>query len=132
LSAAAGEREADDRAGCKPIIEAGGAARGACGKVVAADRDRITGGAVAAAIARTPHAPALLEAWRFRRLFQYFRVGERDVVAQLLALGGKADRAPAEGLASAIDEGIEHDAEELVGQLERRLLRPGRCFARQL
>jgi hypothetical protein len=99
---------------------------------VAADGDRITGGAVAAAIARTPHAPALLEAWRFRRLFQYFRVGERDVVAQLLALRGKADRAPAEGLASAINERIEHDIEELVGELERSLLRTSRRLARQL
>src|SRR5262249_61168787 len=32
---------------------------------------------------------------------------------------------------AAIDEGVEHDAEELVGQLERALLRAGRRLARE-
>src|SRR2546430_12606891 len=31
----------------------------------------------------------------------------------------------------AVDERIEHDAEDLVGQLERRLLRAGRSFPRE-
>src|SRR5215472_4398143 len=121
--AAAGEREAHHRAGREAVIEPGRAACRRGGKIVAADHRGIAAGAIAAAVARAPRAPALLEA---RRLFQYLCVGEGDVVGQLCALGRKADRGAAERVASAVNEGIEHDAEELVGELERALLRAGR------
>src|SRR5262249_16680330 len=84
------------------------------------------------AVARPPPAPALLEAWRRRRRFQYLCISERDVVGQLCALRRKADGAATERVASAVDERIEHDAEELVGKLERALLRAGRGLAGEL
>ena len=98
---------------------------------MAADHRRIADGAVAAAIAAAPHAPALLEGRRLRRRLEQLGVGERDVVGQLFALGRKAERRAAgpRDAVAAVDERIEHDAEELVGQLERRLLRAGRGFA---
>src|SRR5262249_61949932 len=48
--------------------------------------------------------------------------------------GGNAARAATADAAervAAVDEGIEHDAEELVGELERDLLAAGRRFARE-
>ena len=50
------------------------------------------------------------------------------------ALGREADRGPAEpGRAvAAVDEGIEHQPEELVGHLERDLLAAGGGLAREL
>jgi hypothetical protein len=99
---------------------------------VAADNRRIPTGAVAPAIARAPHAPALLERLLLRGLFEELCVSERDVLGQFFARGRKADgAATAADAAAAVDEGIEHDAEELVGELERALLRAGRSFARQ-
>jgi hypothetical protein len=44
--------------------------------------------------------------------------------------GRKADGAAANRVAAPIDERIEHDVKELVGELERALLRAGRRFAR--
>ena len=48
--------------------------------------------------------------------------------------GAKRERGPAGagGAAAAIDEGIEHQPEELVGHLERDLLAAGRGFAGEL
>src|SRR5262249_50851616 len=50
------------------------------------------------------------------------------------ALGGKAERrmVGAADAAAAIDEGIEHHVQELVGELEGDLLRAGRGFAGKL
>src|SRR5262249_21568524 len=96
----------------------------------------------AAAIACPPHPPALPPPkpppacgggkGGGRRL-EHLGVSKRDVVGQVFALGRKAERAAAAGAerVAAVDEGIEHDAEELVCQLERRLLRAGRRFARE-
>src|SRR5262249_30720086 len=75
-------------------------------------------------------APALLEAWRLRRLLQQLGIGEREVLGQLFALRRKSDGATI-NLVPAVDERIEHDAEKLVGQLERHLLAAGRSFARE-
>ena len=57
------------------------------------------------------------------RRLHHLRIGERDVVGQQLALGREAERraARAADAAPAIDERIEHQAEELVHQLEARL-----------
>jgi hypothetical protein len=66
---------------------------------------------------------------RLRRLFQYLGVSERDVLRQLFARGRKTDGAATTDAASAVDEGIEHDAEELVGELKPNLLRAGRGFS---
>jgi hypothetical protein len=113
------------------IVEPGGAARRARGKIVAAHHQRIAGGAVRAAITRAPHAPALLEDWRLRRRLEHLGISERDVVGQLFALRRKAERRDvgAAEPGAAVDEGIEHDAEELIRQLERTLLAAGRGFA---
>src|SRR5262249_5978049 len=129
--AAPGEGKAPPGAGRGAVIEPGRAARRRGGEIVAADHRGIAGGAVRAAVARAPRAPALLEAWRLRRRFQYLCISERDVVRQLCALRRKPDRGAAERVASAVDERIEHDAEELVAELERALLRAGRRFARE-
>ena len=103
------------------VVEPGRAAGRARGKVVAADHREIAGRAVAGAIARAPHAPTLLEGgWLGRRLEQ-LGIGEGDVVRQLFALGRKADGTATVDRVAAIDEGVEHDAEELVRQLERAL-----------
>ena len=112
-------------------IEAGGAARGAGGKIMAAVNGTIASRAVAAAIARPPHAPRLLEVGRLGRRLEDLAVRERDVVGQFLPLGRKADGAAVIHVASAIDERIEHDVEELIGELKAGLLRPGRRFARK-
>jgi hypothetical protein len=125
IGAAAREREANDRARREAIIEPGRAARRARGKIVAAHHREIACAAIAGAIACAPHAPALLEAWRLRRLFQYLCISERNVVGQLFALGRKADRGATERVAAHVDEGIEHHVEELVGELEADLLRAG-------
>jgi hypothetical protein len=53
---------------------------------------------------------------RLRRLFQYLCISERDVLGQLCARGRKADGAATADAASAVDEGIEHDAEELMAE----------------
>src|SRR5262249_47526065 len=74
IGAAAGEREAHHGARREAIVEPGGAARGARRQIVAADHGHVAGRAVAAAIARPPHAPALLEARWLGRLFQYLRI----------------------------------------------------------
>src|SRR5262249_7678959 len=51
----------------------------------------------------------------------------------LLAVGRKAEGGTTgpRGAAPAVDEGIEHDAEELIGELKRRLLAAGRSLARE-
>src|SRR5262249_7961836 len=59
IGAAAGEREAHHRAGRETIIKPRRAARRARGKVMAADHPHVAGGAIPAALPRTPHAPAL-------------------------------------------------------------------------
>jgi hypothetical protein len=109
------------------IVEPGHAARRARRKIVAADHRGIAAGAVGAAIARSPRAPALLEARRLRWRLEHLGVAERDVVRQRFALGRKAQRGAgrAGNAASAVNEGIEHDAEELVRHLKCALLRPG-------
>jgi hypothetical protein len=68
---------------------------------------------------------------RLRRRLDYLAVRKRDVVGQLCALGRKADGAAAVHVASAVDERIEHDVEELVRELKRWLLCAGRGFARE-
>src|SRR5262249_56916847 len=76
-------------------------------------------------------ARGLVESRRLRRGLEHLGVGEGDVVRKVLALGRKAERGTASprDAVPAVDEGIEHDAEELVGQLERALLRAGRSFS---
>ena len=98
---------------------------------MAAVHGRVAGRAVAAAIARAPHAPRLFECDWLRRRLEYLAVRKRDVVGQFFALGRKTDGAAAIHVASAINERIEHDVEELIGELEASLLRPGRRFARK-
>jgi len=98
---------------------------------MAAVNGTIASRAVAAAIARPPHAPRLLEVGRLGRRLEDLAVRERDVVGQFLPLGRKADGAAVIHVASAIDERIEHDVEELIGELKASLLRPGRRFARK-
>src|SRR5262249_38084682 len=78
-----------------------------------------------------PHAPALLEARWLGRLFQYLRTGKRDVVGKLFALRRKADGAAANRIAASVHERIQHDVEELIGELKGALLRAGRGFARE-
>src|SRR5262249_47688308 len=119
VGAAAREREAHHRAGREAVIEPGRAAGRRGGEIVAAAHRGIAAGAIAGAVARAPRAPALLEAWRRRRRFQYLCISERDVVGQLCALRGKADGGAAERAASAVDERIEHHVEAA-----------GRCWAR--
>jgi hypothetical protein len=133
LVAGAGTREADDGAGREAIVQPSRTPRRARGKIVAADDGRVAGGAVRAAIARPPHAPALVETDRLRRRLEDLGVGERDIVGHLFALRRKAERRAAGTgeAAAAIDERIEHDAEELVPELKRDLLAAGRSFARE-
>ena len=96
---------------------------------------RIARRAIAAAIGAAPRAPALLEARRLhRRRLEHGGIGERDVVRERFALGRKGDRRPAGAgrAVAAVDEGIEHQPEELVGHLECDLLAAGRGFAGEL
>src|SRR5262249_38474287 len=117
------------------IVEAAGKARGAGGEIVAAEHRRIARRAIAAAIGAAPHSPALLEGRRLHgSRLEYRGISERDVVRQFLALGRKSERrsAGATDAAAAIDEGIEHQAEELALHLEADLLRAGCGFAGKL
>jgi hypothetical protein len=67
------------------------------------------------------------------RRLRHLGIGERDVLGQLRALGRKAERrcAGASDGTAAVDERIEHQAEELAAELERAFLRAGRCLARE-
>src|SRR5262249_33249064 len=114
--AGAGEGDADDGVGCDAIVEPAGEARDVGGEIMAADHRHIAAGAVAAAEARAPYAPALLEARRLRRCFQHRRISERDILGHILLLGREAERwaARAGDAVAAVDEGIEHQREELV------------------
>jgi hypothetical protein len=58
----------------------------------------------------------------------------RDVGRHGVAFGREAERGVigAAGAAAAIDEGIEHQVQELVAELEPDLLRAGRGFAGKL
>ena len=60
IGAAAGKREAHHGIGREAIIEAASEADRARGQIMAADHGEIAGGAIAAAIAATPHRPARL------------------------------------------------------------------------
>src|SRR5262245_40802765 len=99
------------------IVEPAGISRGAGGKIVAAGHRGVAGDAAAAAETAAPRGPALLEARLFhRRSLEHLGIGERDVVGQRLALWRKAQRRPIRtaDAAAAVDERIEHEAEELV------------------
>src|SRR5262249_29317495 len=116
------------------IVEPGCAACRARGQSVASHPRRISAGTVRAAIACAPHAPALLEARRLGRRLEHLGISERDVLRQRFALRRKAERGAsgARDAAAAIDEGIEHDPEELVRELEPALLWAGRGLAGKL
>ena len=123
------------RVGREAIVEAAGEAGGARGQVVAADHGEVAGGAVAAAIGAAPHRPArLVDGHRLGRRLEHRGIGERDLGRHGVALGRKAERGVigAADAAAAIDERIEHQVEELVGELEADLLRAGRGFAGEL
>ena len=102
---------------------------------MAADDGEIAGGAIAAAIGATPDRPArLIERRRHSWSFQHRGIGQCDLRWGVVARGRKAKRrviCPADATAP-IDEGIEHQVEELVGKLECDLLRAGRGFAGKL
>ncbi len=102
---------------------------------MAADIGEVAAGLVAAAVGATPHRPArLIDRRRLGRRFQHRGVGVGDIGRHGVALGCKAERGVigAADPAAAIDEGIEHQIEELVGELESNLLRAGRGFAGKL
>jgi hypothetical protein len=135
IGAGAGKREADDCTGRQMIVESSRAARRASGQVVAAAHGEIAGGAVAAAIGSTPHGPArLIDRHRLRRRLQYRGIGVGNVGRHGFAFGRKAERrviCPSDATAP-IDEGVEHQVEELVDKLESDFLRAGRGFAGKL
>src|SRR5215472_18391532 len=107
---------------------------------MAAGDDDIARGAIAAAIGTGPCRPAWLidrREWR-SRLLEHRCIGEGEFGRHCFALGCKAERrwprfavgrkakrriVGAANPATAVDEGIEHHVEELVGELERDLLR---------
>ena len=139
VGSSAGERHAHDGVAREAIVDAAGKARSAGGEVVASQHRGIAVGAVAAAIASAPHAPALLEGLRRRLLrgLEHGGIGEGDILRHRFALGRKADGASCSGTiaaeaAAAVDEGIEHEGEELVAELEGGLLGAGRGLARKL
>src|SRR5262249_53319418 len=104
--------------------------------MAAGDGD-IAAGAIAAAIGTGPCRPAWLidrREWR-SRLLEQRGIGERNRGRHRFALGRKAERrwprfavaakrrlVGAANPATAVDEGIEHQVEELVGELECDLL----------
>src|SRR3984893_942970 len=93
--AAARERKADDGPRRKAIIQTSRAARRLRGNIMTADHKGIAAGAVRAAIARTPYAPALLE----RKCLvdwcaQHLAIGERNVFRQRFAIGCEPGYAP--------------------------------------
>ena len=99
---------------------------------MAADRGDIAAGAVAAAIGATPDRPRLTD--RRRRSWFFGHRGERALRWGVVVLGRKTTERPDRltrptDPAAAIDEGIEHQVEELVGELEGDFLRAGRGFA---
>src|SRR6516164_5113268 len=101
---------------------------------MAADHGHVARRAVAAAVACTPNAPALLEChWLGWRL-EHLGISERDVVRQFLALRRKAERGAgrAGDAAPAIHERVEHQVEELALHLEADLLRAGGGLAGKL
>ena len=136
IGAAAGEGEAHHRIGREAIVEAAGHAHRARGHVVAADHGEIAAGAVAAAIGAAPRRPArLVDRWQgLLRCLEHRGIGERDLGRRVVALGRKAERGVigTADAAASVDEGIEHQIEELVGELEADRLRAGRGFAGKL
>ena len=101
---------------------------------MAAHDDRIAAGSVVAAEARCPYAPALLKRdGLVDRGAQHLAIGKRDVFGQRLALGRECAGLTkgATNACATIYERIEHHREELVHQLERRLLSAGGGFARK-
>ena len=88
---------------------------------MAAAHGEIAGGAVAAAISAAPRGPTRLIDWHGRRgRLEHRGVSERNVRRHGFALGRKAERRVigAADPAAAIDEGIKHQVQELVGELE--------------
>jgi hypothetical protein len=105
------------------------------GEIMAADHREIASGAVAAAIGTTPHRPArLIDRHRLGRWLEHRGIGVGNVGRHGLALGRKAERrmVGAGDPATTIDEGIEHQVEELIGELEADFLRAGRGLAGEL
>jgi hypothetical protein len=135
IGAAAGQRKAHDGVRADVIIHAGGKAERVRRDIVRADA-RIAIGSVAAAICGTPGGPALIEGRPRRRLGEDRRIGERDIGRQIiLLLWRKANGAAAcgaEPALPAVDERIEHQCQELVGQLECGAFGAGAGFAIQL
>jgi hypothetical protein len=95
------------------IIESRGNADRARRQIVTADHGEIARGVIAAAIGTDPRRPASLADRRWQRPFD-------DRASGIL------------GAAAALDEGIKHQVEKLVGELEGHLLRPGRNLAGEL
>ena len=135
IGPAAGERKAHDGIGCEAVIESAGKAHRARGQVVAADECNIAAGAVAAAISAAPHRPTrLIDRRRLWRRLQHRGIGVGDVGGHVFALRRKAERRVigAANAAAAIYEGIKHQVQELVGELEADFLRAGSGFAGEL
>src|SRR5215831_15157348 len=102
---------------------------------MAAAHGEIAGGAVAAAVGAAPRGPArFIERRRRWGRLEYRGIGMRDVRRHGFAFGRKAERrvVGAADPAAAIDEGIEHHVQELVGELECHLLCAGRGLAGKL
>ncbi len=103
---------------------------------MAADYGKVAAGAVVAAIGAAPRGPArLVDRWQgLLRCLEHRGIGERDLRRRVVALGREAERgATSTGhAAAAVDEGIEHQPKELIGELERRLLATGGGFAGKL
>ena len=135
IGAAAGKCETHHGIWCEAIIETAGEADCPRGQIMTADDSEIAGGAIAAAIGATPHRPArLIDRRRHSRSFEHRGIGQCDLRWGVVARGRKAKRRVicAADATAAIDEGIEHQIEELVGELECDLLRAGRGFAGKL
>jgi hypothetical protein len=135
IETAAGKPEADDRVRREVIIHAGGKAVSLRADIGRAG-GRIAIGAVAAAERRAPRRPPLTECRLRRRLGEDRGVSQRDVRRQIVPLlRREADGTAAvcaEAACPAVDERIEHQAEELRHDLQSAAFGAGRRLAVQL
>src|SRR5262249_41515487 len=149
IGAAAAQREAHHGIRREVIIEARRTANGAGRQIMAADDGYIPRRAISAALGTGPCRPAWLIDRRERRsrLLEHRGIGERNRRRHRFALGCEAERrgprfavarkakrrlVGAANPATAVDEGIEHQVEKLVGELEGDLLRARRGFPGEL
>ena len=102
---------------------------------MAADHGKVAAGAVAAAIGAAPSCPArLVDRQGLLRYLEHGSISERDLGRHAVALGRKAERGVLRtaDAAASIDEGVEHQVEELVSDLEADALGAGSGFAGKL